>query len=147
MSNDTRKSRRALVDGLFATAGDGSEVRLVISRCAACGAQSFPARTVRCAACSSAELVEAESAMDGTLYSWTATPRGGVPDSTMPLVVGLVNLASGLTVQGILADEADALTIDAKVTGCVIEHGVDEKDGATLLGYGFRLARGEEAAS
>ena len=58
----------------------------------------------------------------------------------------MVNLASGLSVQGIMAEEPEGLSIDAKVTGCVVEHGTDD-DGATLIGYAFRLATDEEATS
>lgn len=81
--------------------------------------------------------------MVGTLYSWTVTPMGGVPDSAQPLVVGMVNLASGLSVQGIVTNDAEELTVDAPVVGCIVDHGTDE-EGVTLTGYGFRLADGEE---
>lgn len=84
--------------------------------------------------------------MDGTLYSWTFTPAGGVSDRSRPLVVGLVNLASGLSVQGIISADPGDLSIDAKVAGCVLEHGEDD-DGVTLTGYGFRLRTDEEATS
>ena len=143
MENLIADSQRPLVDGLFTSSSPSGDVTLVISHCHACGAESFPARTVRCAACSSPELEPAESSMVGTLYSWTVTPMGGVPDSAQPLVVGMVNLASGLSVQGIVTNDAEELTIDAPMVGCIVDHGTDE-EGVTLTGYGFRLADGEE---
>lgn len=146
MSNNIAETARPLAKGVFKISEEDGQIRLVISRCRACGAESFPARNVRCAACSSPELAQAETPTAGTLYSWTVAPRGGVPDSSQPLVVGMVNLASGLSVQGIMAEEPEGLSIDAKVTGCVVEHGTDD-DGATLIGYAFRLATDEEATS
>lgn len=143
MSKDIAETSRPLAEGFFRVSGPDGAVRLVTSHCRDCGADSFPARTVRCAACSSPALDQAESEMDGTLYSWTFTHTGGVPDKEKPLIVGLVNLDSGLSVQGIVVADPDELSIDAKVTGCLVEHGPDE-DGVPLVGYAFRLARDGE---
>lgn len=71
------------------------------------------------------------------------TPQGGVPDREKPLIVGLVNLDSGLSVQGIIVADAGRISIDARVTGCLVDHGLDE-DGVALVGYGFRLVDEEE---
>lgn len=138
MSKNDSATSRPLAEGFFNHSAPDGPITLVISRCKDCGAESFPARTARCAACSSPDLVEAESKMDGTLYSWTVTPRGGVPDREKPLIVGLVNLHSGLSVQGIIVADQAELSIDAEVSGCLVEHGPDEDD-VPLVGYGFRL--------
>jgi len=83
--------------GLIATADDGT-VRLLGSRCRACGRPAFP-RAATCPYCGSTEVDNVELSPTGTLWAWTAVtaaPPGY--DGAVPFGFGVVELPEGLRV-------------------------------------------------
>lgn len=70
------------------------ERRLVLQRCAACGAhQHYPGPV--CRACGGSDLVFVPAAGTGTVRSCTVVHRAPSPDFTPPYTVALVALAEG----------------------------------------------------
>jgi hypothetical protein len=65
------------------------EGRLVVERCAACGAESFPPRGM-CRSCRGRVLVFAEVAEPGVIYSLTVNYQRWLPDLEVPYAVVLV---------------------------------------------------------
>ena len=70
------------------------EGRLVLPRCAACGAPALRAFAV-CAECSATEVLWQESAGRGTLYSWTVVWRPPHPGFAVPYAPAVVALDEG----------------------------------------------------
>jgi len=68
--------------------------RLVLPRCAACGAPALRAFAV-CAECNGTEVVWEESAGRGTLYSWTVVWRPPHPGFAVPYAPAVVALDEG----------------------------------------------------
>ena len=70
----------------WAAARDG---RLVVERCASCGAESFPPRGM-CRSCRSRDLGFAEVGGPGVVYSFTVNYQRWLPDLEVPYAVVLV---------------------------------------------------------
>jgi uncharacterized OB-fold protein len=100
---------RPVAEGLF-TVADG-EVRLIGSRCAACGVVTFP-RQPSCPRCTSQDVTECLLARRGTLWSWTIqcfppkSPPYAVadPDAFEPYGVGYVELPGEVRVEARLTE-------------------------------------------
>jgi uncharacterized OB-fold protein len=65
------------------------EGRLVVERCSACGAESFPPRGI-CRSCRSRETGPAELTGRGTVYSLTVNHQRWLPDLEVPYAIVLV---------------------------------------------------------
>lgn len=81
------------------------EHRLVLQRCASCGAVRWPPRAL-CNGCGSFEWSWAPAEGHGTIVSWTVSHRSFQPGRDAPYVVVLVRLA-----------EADNLILPGSWTG------------------------------
>ncbi len=103
-------SRRTPVhEGLFR---DGESPALLGSRCAHCGATSFP-RTDTCPFCATDDPAPVELSRQGRLWAWTAVtaaPPGYRGD--VPYGIGVVELPEGVRVIGRLT-EADPERLEA----------------------------------
>jgi uncharacterized OB-fold protein len=71
-----------------------NESKLLYQRCAACGAAIFNPALV-CRQCTSLELRWAESAGEGTVYSYTICHRPMTPDFSTPYAPVIVDLDEG----------------------------------------------------
>lgn len=78
-----------------------AEGRLVVDRCEACGAESFPPRGI-CRACLSRRLTPVEITSLGAIYSYTVNHQRWLPDLEVPYVLVLVEWADhpGVRVMG-----------------------------------------------
>jgi hypothetical protein len=65
------------------------EGRLVVERCAACGAESFPPRGI-CRSCRSRSTEPVELTDRGVVYSFTVNHQRWLPDLEVPFAVVLV---------------------------------------------------------
>jgi uncharacterized OB-fold protein len=63
--------------------------RLVVERCSACGAESFPPRGI-CRSCRSRDVAPAEVTGPGVVYSYTVNYQRWLPDLEVPYAVVLV---------------------------------------------------------
>jgi uncharacterized protein len=63
--------------------------RLLVERCEACGAESFPPRGI-CRACRNRATVPSEVTGPGVVYSFTVNHQRWMPDLEVPYVVALV---------------------------------------------------------
>ena len=66
-----------------------AEGRLLVERCAACGAESFPPRGI-CRACRSRATAPVEVTGPGVVYSFTVNHQRWLPDLEVPYAVVLV---------------------------------------------------------
>jgi uncharacterized OB-fold protein len=75
--------------------------RLVVDRCAACGADTFPPRGM-CRACRSREVAPVEVTGRGVVYSYTVNHQRWLPDLEVPYAVVLVEFPAhpGVRVAG-----------------------------------------------
>jgi uncharacterized OB-fold protein len=95
-------------------AGEG---RLVVERCTACGAHSFPPRGM-CRACRSRETELVDVTGPGRVYSFTVNHQRWMPDMEVPFAVVLVEFADhpGARVVGRLRGcTPDEVAIDMEV--------------------------------
>lgn len=78
-----------------------AEGRLVVERCRACGAESFPPRGI-CRACRGRAMAWVEVAGPGTVYSFTVNHQRWLPELAVPYAVVLVEFADhpGVRVAG-----------------------------------------------
>ena len=65
------------------------EGRLLVERCTACGAESFPPRGI-CRACRSRSVEPVEITDRGTVYSFTVNFQRWMPDLEVPFAIVLV---------------------------------------------------------
>jgi uncharacterized protein len=70
-----------------------NEGRLVVERCTACGAESFPPRGI-CRRCRSRATAPAEVTGPGHVYSYTVNHQRWLPDLAVPYTVVLVEFAA-----------------------------------------------------
>jgi len=68
------------------------EGRLLVERCAACGAESFPPRGM-CRSCRARTMVPTEIASRGRVYSFTVNHQRWLPELEVPYVIVLVEFA------------------------------------------------------
>lgn len=93
------------------------EGRLLVERCAACGAESFPPRGM-CRACRARTMVPVEITSSGVVYSFTVNHQRWLPDLEVPYVIVLVEFPDhpGVRVVGRLRGcEPDDTTIGMEV--------------------------------
>jgi len=83
--------------------------RLLVQRCDACGAQSFPPRSI-CRACRSRETGFVEITSDGHVYSFTVNYQRWLPDLEVPFAIVLVEFA-----------EHPGVRIAGRLRGCAPE--------------------------
>ena len=120
--------------------------RLLASRCAACGAKAFPARTF-CPACRAVDgLVETELSVRGRVYTFTVV-RQAPSGVEVPYVLAQIDLPVDdvrlmATVVGVVPED---VVIGMPVALDLVPFGVDA-NGASLLGYAFRATTSEETA-
>jgi uncharacterized OB-fold protein len=126
---------------------DGDEVRLVGSRCAACGVITFPAQG-SCPHCTGTDVVEHVLPERGALWTWTiqrfppkSPPYVPVdPDAFAPFAVGYVELGGEVRVEGRLTDcDLEQLAIGMPMVLTTIESPL--ADGT--IAYAFRPDEGD----
>lgn len=101
------------------------EHRLVIQRCAGCGALRHPPRP-RCDKCGSYEWNELEASGRGTVYSYVVNHHPQIPAFDYPLAVGLIELEEGTRlVADIVGIDPSEVSIDMPVEVEFIDHDPD----------------------
>jgi uncharacterized OB-fold protein len=92
-----------------------SEGRLVVERCKACGAESFPPRGI-CRRCRNREMEQVEITSHGRVYSYTINYQRWLPDLEVPYTIALVEFPDhpGIRVAGRLRG-TDTPAIDMEV--------------------------------
>ena len=101
-------------EAFWTAAGEG---RLLVERCASCGAESFPARGI-CRSCRSRDTAPAEITGPGVVYSYTVNHQRWLPDLEVPFAVVLVEFRGhpGVRVVGrIRGCDPDDVTIGMNV--------------------------------
>ena len=116
-------------DNAFFWEGVG-EGRLLLQRCASCGATRHPPGPM-CPECQSLAWDAVEASGRGTIYSWVVSQHPTEPDAE-PRTVVLVDLAEGVRFVSNLVDGAPA-------NGAAVELCFATVDGVTLPQ--FRLVR------
>lgn len=78
-----------------------AEGRLLVERCAACGAYGFPARGI-CRSCRGRAVKDCEVTGPGTVYSYTVNYQRWLPDLEVPYAIVLVEFGQcpGVRVAG-----------------------------------------------
>jgi uncharacterized OB-fold protein len=116
-----------------------AEGRLLVERCGACGAESFPPRGI-CRSCRSRATAPAEVTGRGVVYSYTVNHQRWLPDLEVPYAVVLVEFPDhpGVRVAGRLRgcapDEAAiGMAVDIGFQpgpgGCAVPSFVAARDG------------------
>lgn len=124
-----------------------NEPRLIGSRCALCGATTFPAQS-RCPRCSAAEMAELLLPRRGTLIAWTTQGfppgppyRGPTGDLFEPFGVGLVQLGFGddavIRVEGRLT-ESDPARLEFGMEVELVMVPFTEVDGNEIVTFAFQ---------
>lgn len=93
------------------------EGRLLVERCAACGAESFPPRGM-CRSCRARTMVPTEITSRGRVYSFTVNHQRWLPGLEVPYVIVLVEFPDhpGVRVVGRLRGcEPDDVSIGTEV--------------------------------
>jgi uncharacterized OB-fold protein len=107
----------AVTDETAAFWDAAAEGRLVVERCVACGAESFPPRGI-CRSCRARTTEPAEVTGPGRVYSFTVNHQVWLPDLDVPYVLALVEFPDhpGVRVLGRLVGcEPDAVGIGLAV--------------------------------
>ena len=104
--------------------------RLVVERCAACGAESFPPRGM-CRSCRGRAMVPAEVTGPGTVYSFTVNYQRWLPDLPVPYAVVLVEFPDhpGVRVAGRLR----GCPPEAAAIGLVVDVGFEPGPGGFAI--------------
>ena len=104
--------------------------RLVVERCAACGAESFPPRGV-CRSCRGRDMVPVEITGPGTVYSFTVNYQRWLPDLPVPYAVVLVEFPDhpGVRVTGRLR----GCPPEAAAIGLVVDVGFEPGPGGFAI--------------
>ena len=87
----------------WAAAADG---RLLVERCAACGAESFPPRGI-CRACRGRAISHVEITGNGRVYSYTVNYQRWLPDLEVPYAIVLVEF-----------DDHPGVRVTGRLRGC-----------------------------
>jgi uncharacterized OB-fold protein len=116
------------------------EHELVYQRCAACGANVFPLRTI-CPNCAREDLALEVSARRGTLYSFTTQHRPSHPHfaDSVPYSLGLVDLDEGFRVFASIED----IAADELAVGMPVELAFETQDDELTL---LRIRPRQEAS-
>ncbi len=129
--------------GLFEV-DTGGTVRLVGTRCRACGARFFPRRPV-CARCLSAEMDAVPLGTRGALYTYT-TVYQSTPEFPTPYVLAYVDLPEGVRLLAPLVDVASGeVRIGMPLVLRVEPVGADA-EGRPVLGYRLHPAAESDRA-
>jgi uncharacterized OB-fold protein len=91
--------------------------RLLVERCTACGAESFPPRGI-CRVCRSRATTMVEVTGRGRVYSYTVNYQRWMPDLEVPYAIALVEFPDhpGVRVAGrVRGRDPEAVTIDMDV--------------------------------
>lgn len=127
--------------GLWAAHSDG-KLRLLGSRCVACGELFFPRKNNGgCTHCQAGALEPVELGPYGRIDSFSAAlqaPAGGFYRGPVPYAYGLVDLDEGLRVMTRLAGAHTALKCGQRVELVIEDLFVDE-GGHTVQGFGFSI--------
>lgn len=135
----TDAKRKPLLDGIFEIAGADGHPHLLVSHCPSCGAYAFPARE-RCARCFARDLPVEPAPAAGTLYTWTVIRElGRMREGFVPYVIGQVELAKGLRVQGIVKAPPETVRAEMRLRTALLGQGREE-DGTELVGFAFEPA-------
>lgn len=128
----------------------GVGMRLLGSRCAACGELFFPRKNVgRCTHCQAAALEAIELGPFGRIESFTAAlqpPAGGFYRGPVPYCYGLVDLDEGLRVVSRLAGDYADLRRGMRVRLVSEDLCVDEQ-GRRVQAFSFAAAKQAGAAA
>lgn len=140
------RNARPVVEGLFDF--DADAVRLLMSGCAACGADFFPRAPV-CPYCGGSDVVDVTSTGTGaTLWAWTAVnaaPPGY--GGSVPYGFGVVELPGGVRiVTRITVADPAALSLGMPMRLTVDPVGSDE-DGTEVVAWAFAPAAGVEGGA
>ena len=120
----------AVTDETAAFWAAAAEGRLVVERCPACGAETFPPRGM-CRACRGRTMVPSEITSQGHVYSLTVNHRRWLPGLEVPYAIVLVEFHDhpGVRVVGRLrgCDPGDA------VIGMAVEVGFEPGPGGFAI--------------
>jgi uncharacterized protein len=107
-----------------------AEGRLVVERCAACGAESFPPRGM-CRSCRGRAMVPVEITGPGTVYSFTVNYQRWLPDLPVPYTVVLAEFPDhpGVRVAGRLR----GCPPEAAAIGLVVDVGFEPGPGGFAI--------------
>jgi len=86
-----------------------AEGRLVVERCGACGAESFPPRGI-CRRCHARAADTVELTGPGTVYSFTVNHQRWLPDLDVPFAIVLVEF-----------DGHPGVRVGGRLRGCAVE--------------------------
>ena len=132
----------------------GDDAHLIGSRCAECGATTFPVQS-RCPRCSKVSMAELPLPRRGTLVAWTTqefppmVPYAGDPtgERFTPFGVGLVQLGEVVRVESRLTErDPEKLTFGMDVELAIVPFYVDD-DGNEIMTFAFAPATGGAAPS
>jgi uncharacterized OB-fold protein len=140
-------ARRLLDPSLFTTVDEaGMSLRLAGSRCATCGAVTFPAQT-SCPRCTGQDVAIHPLAEHGTV--WASTVQRFTPkppylgsDGGPPYAVGYVDLAGEVLVESRLSGPFEQLQIGAPVSLRLEE--LPGADGEPVWTFAFAPARSQD---
>jgi uncharacterized OB-fold protein len=132
-----------IAEGLFTWPAE--QPQLMGSRCASCGAHTFPSQN-GCPRCSSKEMDETLLSSRGTLWTWTTqgfrpkTPPYGGPETEetfTPFLLGYVELPGQLKVESRLVDvEIEQLRLGLEMELAIVPF---RRDGDTeIVTFAFR---------
>jgi uncharacterized OB-fold protein len=138
------RTQRPVAEDLFTWPATSEDVRLIGSRCAACGTVVFPAQD-GCPRCGTTGMAATELGPQGTLWTWTSqdflpkAPYAG-PETDADFagyLVGYVELPEGVRVVTRLldVDRAD-VQIGMELELRLFPFTVDA-DGTEVVAYGF----------
>ncbi|UXA20866.1 Zn-ribbon domain-containing OB-fold protein [Mycobacterium sp. SMC-4] len=142
MVNPVSTSQRALAPEISTWPAENPQ--LIGSRCASCGATTFPVQA-RCPRCSSADMSAVLLPRRGTLVAWTTQGfppgppyKGPTGNDFIPFGVGLVQLDDVIRVEGRLTENDPAkLEFGQQVELTMIPFTTDE-DGSEVVTFAFR---------
>lgn len=114
-------------EAFWAAAREG---RLLVERCARCGAESFPPRGI-CRACRARTMTPAEVTGRGRVYSFTVNHQRWLPDLDVPYAVVLVEFVDhpGVRIAGRLRGCAP----DDVVVGMAVDVGFEPGPGGVAV--------------
>lgn len=135
---------RPVADGLFTWPEE--EPRLIGSRCADCGAKTFPAQGY-CPRCTSTAMTEVLLPRTGSLWTWTIQgfrPKSppyrsdDTVDTFEPFGVGYVDLDGDLMVEARLTENDPGRLAVGLAMELVVVPLYRQEDGTDVLTYAFR---------
>jgi uncharacterized OB-fold protein len=148
MSDQTDERRRVpIAEGLFA---ESPEPHLLGSRCASCGARTFPQQS-SCPRCSSLDVEVVPLSRRGTLWTWTSQdflpkspPYAGPEDPTTfrPWLVGYAELDDGLVVEGRLSGFENRQPVIGEELEVTIVPFTTDEEGNDVMLYAFSPVSG-----